>query len=216
VQSGDLLLAQILIFDGTGTNVPTAPTGWTNIRKDTATDGNQLTSWLYYKTAGSAEPTSYNWNINPQWAAGVMGAWRGAGTLAPIDNASGAAVIGPNPLNNSAPSLTPVLDNELEVYFYGAQASKGPTITVAGALNQHFNTISSMEGFSFAIADSAAPGAGTPSSTYVATSSLVSSSAFTAQAVLIMPPSLGSEVIEPQTVAGHKHSSLRHGKAVRR
>jgi hypothetical protein len=215
VQSGDLLLAQILVFDGTGSNVPTAPTGWTNIRKDSATDGNQLTSWLYYKTAGSAEPSSYAWSINSQWAAGVMGAWRGAGTLSPIDSASGAGVIGPNPLNDAAPSLTPVLDTELQVYFYGAQSSQGPLITVSGALNQHFNTSSSNEGFTLAIADLAAPDAGTPSSTYTATSSMVSSSAFTAQAVLLFPPSLGHSVIKPQIAAGHKHgSSRRHGKAV--
>ena len=72
----------------------TAPNGWTSIRHDAATDGNKATSWLYYKVAGANEPASYGWNISSNWAAGAMGAWRGASS-SPIDNASGAGASAP-------------------------------------------------------------------------------------------------------------------------
>ena len=39
------------------------------------------------------EPGSYGWNIGSNWAAGVMGAWRGA-SASPIDSAAGATAIG--------------------------------------------------------------------------------------------------------------------------
>src|SRR5208283_1651711 len=89
--AGDLLLAQIVVWDGSGSNVPTAPSGWTIIRHDAVvSNGNQITSWLYYKVAGASEPSSYSWTISSQWAAGVMGAWQGAASVSPIDKASGA------------------------------------------------------------------------------------------------------------------------------
>ncbi len=82
IQSGDVMLAQLLIYDGAGTNVPAAPAGWSVIRHDAVNGGgNQMTSWLYYKVAGSNEPASYTWNIGFQYAAGVMRAWRGASVV---------------------------------------------------------------------------------------------------------------------------------------
>ena len=78
VQSGDTLLAEILVWDGSGSDVPTAPSGWTAIRHDAISNGNKITSWLYYKVAGGNEPSSYGWNLSSQWAAGAMGAWRNA------------------------------------------------------------------------------------------------------------------------------------------
>ena len=98
IQSGDVMLAQILIYDGAGTNVPSAPAGWSVIRHDAINGGgNQMTSWLYYKVAGSSELPSYTWNISLQYAAGVMRAWRGASVSSPIDQSSGATAAGTNP-----------------------------------------------------------------------------------------------------------------------
>ena len=112
--------------------------GWTSIRHDAVNSGNKATSWLYYKIAGANEPASYGWNISSNWAAGVMGAWRGAST-SPIDNASGATASGTSPISASAPSLTPRNNNELQIYFYGSQANAAPTITLSNALTQRFN-----------------------------------------------------------------------------
>lgn len=185
VQLGDVLLAQIIVYDGSAADVPTAPSGWSSIRHDSVTDGNQITSWLYYKVAGANEPSSYGWSISPNWAAGVMGAWRGASS-SPLDNASGTAVTGASPVSASAPSLTPSLNNELQVYFYGSQSHAGPVITPSSALSQRFDTVSSKEGFSIAVGDVTATSAGNPSPTYPATASISGSAAMTAQAVLLI------------------------------
>ena len=86
----------------------------------------------------------------------------------------------------AAPSLTPHSSNELQLYFYAAQSSSAPIITLSNALTQRFDTKSSKEGFTLADADLAAPSAGTASPTYSASAS-ISGSAMTAQAILLIP-----------------------------
>jgi hypothetical protein len=149
-------------------------------------NGNQATSWLYYKIAGPVEPLSYGWNIISNWAAGAIGAWRGV-VSPPIDNSSGASATGGSPVSVSAPSLTPSNNNELQVYFYDSQSHAGPTIALSGALTQRFNSISSKEGFSLAFADLAAPSAQSASPTYVATANISGTAIITAQSVLLIP-----------------------------
>ncbi len=190
VQPGDVMLAEIVLADGTGSNVPVPPAGWTGIRGDGINDGNKIRTWLYFKVAGAGEPSTFAWSIGSQWAAGVMGAWRGA-SLLPIDKASGGAMSGSSPLSLAAPSLSPGHDDELQVYFYAAQSASGPALTLSSAITQRLNTISSKEGFSLALADLAAPAAGTPSQTYTARATLPGGTAvMTAQAVLLVPVSV--------------------------
>src|SRR5208283_1752469 len=89
--TSDIMLAQIVVWDGAGTNVPTAPGGWNFIRRDfVSNNGNKMTSWLYYKVATASEPSTYSWTISSQYAAGVIGAWQGASSVTPIDTSSGA------------------------------------------------------------------------------------------------------------------------------
>jgi hypothetical protein len=190
VQSGDTLLAQIIVYDGSASDVPSAPSGWTSIRHDAVSDGNKATSWLYYKLVGANEPASYSWSISSNWAAGVMGDWRGASS-SPLDNASGATAAGAS-VSLAAPSLTPGSNTELQVYFYGAQSATAPTVGLSSALKQRFDDKSSKEGFTLAFADLAAPSAGTASSTYPATTS---SAAMIAQAVLLVPASSSGAAI---------------------
>lgn len=193
IQSGDLMLAQIIVYDANATNVPSVPIGWSVIRHDaiSGSGGNKMTSWLYYKVAGSSEPTSYTWNISFQYAAGVMRAWRGASVSSPIDQASGSTAVGFNPISVAAPSLTPVTNNELQVYFYGAQAYQAPTITEPSAITERLNEMSAVEGFTTAFGDLAAPPGGTQSPTYLAmaTSNIPNGAppVMTAQAVLLVP-----------------------------
>ena len=152
VRPGDIMLAQILIYDGGATDVPTPPAGWTSIRHDAVNNGNKATSWLYFKIAGANEPSSYGWSIGSNWAAGATGAWRGTSS-SPLDNSSGAVAISGNPVTVSAPSLSPTNNNELQVYFYGAQSGSAPAIAISSALNQRFDSRSSKEGFALAFAD---------------------------------------------------------------
>jgi kumamolisin len=187
VRAGDTLIAQIIVHDANGSDVPTPPNGWSSIRNNSiGGGGNAATSWLYYKIAGSSEPANYSWNITSNFAAGVMGAWRGAASV-PIENSSGASASGSTSVFASAPSLTPLSNSELQLYFYGSQANNAPTITLSGALNQRFNADSSNEGFSLAFADLAAPAAHSASPTYPVTSTTSGASVITAQAMLLVP-----------------------------
>jgi hypothetical protein len=190
VATSDIMLAQIVVWDGTGTNVPTAPGGWNFIRRDfVINNGNRITSWLYYKVAGASETGPYVWTLTTsQYAAGVIGAWQGAASVSPIDKASGATAGGTSPLTDAAPSLTPANNNELQVYFYGAQSAVGPSITLPALITGLLDTRSSKEGFGLGFGDLAAPSSGILSSVYIAvgnqdTSTLVMS----AQAILLIP-----------------------------
>ncbi len=184
VKSGDVLLTQIVIYDGTGSNVPSPPSGWNAIRHDTISSGNQITSWLYFRIAGANEPPSYSWTIAKQYAAGLMGDWRG-GSASPIDQSSGSTA-GGNPAVDAAPSLTPIHNGELQVYFYGSQNVSAPTIIEPGAINQRTNDRSLKEGFALAFGDRIAPLQGIASPTYNASSSGGSPVVLTGQAVLLI------------------------------
>jgi hypothetical protein len=186
IQSGDLLIAQIVVFDGTGANVPVAPSGWTVIRHDSATSYNKITSWLYFKRAGASGPASYSWGITPQFAAGAMGAWRGASS-SPIEQSSGASANSGKPVIASAPSLTPMQNGDQQIYFYGSQDSKAPIIGQLNPINFHSVLSSTQEGFTLAFGDLAAPAQGVASPTYIvsATSQTNGTPVLTAQAVLV-------------------------------
>jgi len=184
VQLGDVLLTQLVVYDATGTNVPIAPTGWTVIRHDSVNNGNKMTSWLYYKVAGGSEPPAYDWQIASQYAAGVMGDWRGVSS-SPVDQSSGSNAWG-NPAVDAAPSLTPNHNNELQVFFYGSQSSSAPTITEPAAINSRANDKSTKEGFTLAVGDLAAPSQGVASPSYTVSSS-GGWPVMTAQAVLLKP-----------------------------
>jgi hypothetical protein len=187
VQAGDIFIAQIVVYDATGSNVPTAPLGWSVIRHDSVSSTNRMTSWLYYRVAGASEPGACTWNIASQYAAGIMGAWRGA-SVSPIDQDSGSIAVGTSPVSDAAPSMTPASDNELQVYFYGSQNASAPTITEPAAITQRANIRSLKEGFALAFGDIAAPFAGNPSPTYIAKSTFSSAMpVMTGQAVLLLP-----------------------------
>jgi hypothetical protein len=186
IQPSDLLLAQIVVYDGSAANIPVAPSGWSVIRHDAISNGNKITSWLYFKTAGAEEPVSYAWSINSQYAAGVMGAWRGVSTSSPIDQSSAATATGASPISDVAPSLTPTGNNELQVYFYGSQSTSAPTITEPGAITQRSNAMSTKEGFTLAYGDLSAPPTGNPSPTFAAVANSTGGMpVMTAQAILL-------------------------------
>jgi hypothetical protein len=188
VQAGDTLIAQVVVHDGIGSDVPTAPAGWNSIRHDSISDaGNLATSWLYYRIAGASEPASYGWNISSNFAVGVMGAWKGTALAVPIENTSAATAGGASPVSAFAPSLTPNNNNDLQVFFYGSQSTAAPALTLSSLINQHFNITSSQEGFALAFADFAAPFAGNISPVYPASSASTAGNAvLTAQAMLLI------------------------------
>ena len=186
VQAGDCLIAQLADYDGDGSDVPRPPSGWTLIRHDSISSGGDLlTSWLYYKVASASEPKSYKWNLNFEWVAGAMAAWRGASS-SPIDVTTGSAVSGDEPLTAGPPSSSPSYGNELRLVFYASQDVAAPLISLPGTLSQRLNAGSSKEGFTLAFADVDASVTGLDYSATVTGSSLL-----TAQSILIVPAQAG-------------------------
>ena len=169
-------------YDGSGSNVPLAPIGWSAIRHDSAYNGDRISSWLYYRIAGLSEPAAYTWNINAQWAAGAMAAWRGV-MASPIDNATGSTVVGNSPLSATPPWSSPTYGNELRICIYASQGFYAPNISPPAALTQRLNANSSKEGFTLAFGDVAAS-AGT-SSSYAAAEN--GGGVLAAQSILLIP-----------------------------
>lgn len=98
--AGDLLLAQISVR---AQPTITAPSGWTRLRVDVA--GGTVTQALYWKLAGSAEPTSYTWRFSSSLpAAGGILAYGGVDQSKPISAHSGRGNGKSNQL--TAPGLT--------------------------------------------------------------------------------------------------------------
>src|SRR5208283_2937273 len=178
IQAGDLLIAQIADYDGTGSNIPTAPSGWALIRHDSGSNSNRITSWLYYKIASNSEPSPYSWGIGSEWAVGAMGAWRGA-MAAPIDIATGNVEIGNSPVSASPPTASPTYSNELRICFYASQGGSAPGLSLPGALTERLSVGSSKEGFSIGFGDANAAASGNYSATETG------SGVLTAQSILI-------------------------------
>ncbi len=55
VRYGDVLLAQIVVYDGTGSNVPSPPAGWTLIRRVTRRDQRQQHDFVAVPDSGGRE-----------------------------------------------------------------------------------------------------------------------------------------------------------------
>ena len=87
--SGDLLIVGLMFEKGSGTT-PTAPSGWTLIRRTNQT--NNVGMATYYKVAGSNEPSSYTFGLtkSPKWSIGITRI-EGADPEEPINAHSGAS-----------------------------------------------------------------------------------------------------------------------------
>ena len=118
--AGDVLLARISNRNNVAA-VATPPAGWTLLRSDQS--ASQLKSWVFYKVVGSAEPTSYAFNIDlASYMAGSISAFSGVSTSNPIDTQSGQK----NGLTTSfaTPALTTSASDGMAVWF-GSQIWAG-------------------------------------------------------------------------------------------
>ncbi|HLL26017.1 MAG TPA: hypothetical protein VK427_27955 [Kofleriaceae bacterium] len=87
VVSGDVLIARIANRNQV-TATLTAPAGWTVLRSDQSS--SQLKSWVAYKHADGAEPTSYTFDVRiASYVAGSISAFAGADPTSPIDAVGG-------------------------------------------------------------------------------------------------------------------------------
>jgi phosphatidylinositol-3-phosphatase len=98
----------------------TPPAGWTLIRRDRAVGrkGVSLTQALYYRVAGSSEPSGYRWLLRRSAAAiGEIVVYRGVDTSAPILSSSGHA--SHNVRKIRAPALRHRRSDGILVAFFG-------------------------------------------------------------------------------------------------
>jgi hypothetical protein len=119
VVADDVMVASI-VTAGTATITP--PTGWFRARDPQTSIALDFTSGtlhqvIYYKVAGSGEPSSYTWNFSAkQNGAGGIAAYSGVDTGAPFDVAAGQS--NGSSMAITAPSVTTrVTDTRLVALF---------------------------------------------------------------------------------------------------
>ena len=133
VVSGDLLLARIANRNQVSATL-TVPTGWHVLRSDQS--ASQLKSWIAWKTAGTAEPTSYTFGLSlASYVAGSISAFSGVHPTNPID-ASGGQKNGTT-ATFAAPALTTTVANGMGVWFgtqiwTGAACPASPIVVPTG------------------------------------------------------------------------------------
>jgi hypothetical protein len=125
-----------------GTNTtPTAPAGWTLIRRTNQT--NNVGMATYYKVAGSNEEQSYTFGLTngPKWSIGITRI-QGADPINPIDVHAG--VEGGPAFNAVAPSLTTTVCNALVMAFYTNK--KDATWTPAAGTTELYDKPNTQQG----------------------------------------------------------------------
>ncbi|MEJ7597835.1 MAG: hypothetical protein WKG01_08010 [Kofleriaceae bacterium] len=151
VVSGDVLIARIANRNQV-TATLTVPTGWRVLRSDQS--ASQLKSWVAWKAAGSAEPTSYTFGVSiASYVAGSISAFSGVDPTNPID-ASGGQKNGTT-ATFAAPALTTTVANGMAVWlgtqiWTGAACPASPIVVPTG-FTEPFDTclLSSSQGLLF-------------------------------------------------------------------
>ncbi|MCV2491113.1 PKD domain-containing protein, partial [Geodermatophilus sp. YIM 151500] len=113
VAEGDVMIAQFTAdFAPT---VSSAPAGWAPV-VDPLDINARATLFAYYKVAGSAEPTSYTWQLSAAqpWNAGVT-AYRGVDGTTPFDTAASTAVQTVAATSLTVPQVTTTTDGAMVV-----------------------------------------------------------------------------------------------------
>jgi hypothetical protein len=119
--SGDVLVAAI---DISGTTTVTAPSGWTLVRSTTS--GSSLTQATYVHTAGTSEPSSYQWRFSSsRLASGVVAAYVGVNGTTPVDVSSAGSSSGSTSI--VGPSVTTTTAGDLLLGAFGATANASVT-----------------------------------------------------------------------------------------
>lgn len=118
---------------GTIATAPTTPTGW-SLEKSTTTTGNG--TFIYRRTA-SSEPASYNMTVTSARWTGLMLAYSGVDTQAPIDVTTPTGVAGTTAI--TCPAITPVTPGAVVLGVAGA--NNGPTVITTGTITSSNTTI---------------------------------------------------------------------------
>ncbi len=137
VAENDFLLALVSVQGGTSRTI-SSPTGWSLLRRDN--QGTNLAQAVYYKAAGPAEPSSYQWTFNASArATGGVIPYVGVNNASPIDTSSGR-VSTANSSSVVAPSVTPAAPNHRIVGFFGLNDDR--TWTPPAGMTERWDTMS--------------------------------------------------------------------------
>ena len=124
-QVGDILIASI---DLRSTPAITAPPGWTLIRMDV--NGTNLRKGTYWHLVGNGDPTTYGWSFGAaSTAGGIMLAYGGVDSTAPIDAAGGR--VNPASAQIATPSVTTSVAGAQLIALHG-HAADAPITPPAG------------------------------------------------------------------------------------
>jgi hypothetical protein len=125
-----------IYWDDAGPPTITPPSGWTLIRQDGST--SDQAAGLYYRVAGTAEPTSYTWRASASVGfTGIIVAYSGVDTTAPI-NVSGGQTGTTSGAN--APSVTTTAANDWLVGIWSAWNNNVSLTTPSGmTLRQRYS-----------------------------------------------------------------------------
>ena len=124
VVADDLMLASI-VMSGAATITP--PSGWAVVRDPGSnaaldTTSGTLRHAVYFKVAGSGEPSSYTWSLSASRnGAGGLTAYSGVSTTSPFDVAGGQA--NPSSVSITTPSLSSGVDNTRLVALFAIAAN---------------------------------------------------------------------------------------------
>ena len=134
-QAGHVMLASVVVNDD---DVISAPAGWTVVRQDTIS--NTLRQAIYYRVAGSSEPSAYTWTL-PDWRriAGGITAYSGVNTTTPID-AHAAFVQTTATTAVTAPSVTTTVADARLLHFAAVNAEG--TIAPPGGMAERWEAAS--------------------------------------------------------------------------
>ena len=118
-QAGDVMVAAIAIRPNTAS---ITASGWTLVRRINNTNTNPNSLAVYYKVAGSSEPSSYTFSLSSHTGAvGGIRTFTNVDTSAPVDAEAGQNTS--NGTTHSAPSVTTHYANDMIVTSHAFSSS---------------------------------------------------------------------------------------------
>ena len=154
VQAGDVLIAQLA-----GRNASlsaTAPAGWTLIRRDASS--SSIFQSLYWRVAGSAEPSAYSWTVSAATdLGGSIVAYDGVSNSAPVHAHNGQSNSGTTSV--TAPSITTTVTNA-RIVFFGGMGWGWTSFTPPPAMTELHEQKNSAVDVTSTVADATQAGAG--------------------------------------------------------
>jgi PKD domain len=128
VASGDLLILQ---FIANATSTPATPSGWTALFGPTTTTTYGNKCYVFWRVAGGSEPSTVSVTISTGQGAGIMSAFTGANTSAPINvHAEATLPGGGTSPTMTTPSVTTTVANTMLLRMYWAH--DGTAVAPAG------------------------------------------------------------------------------------